>query len=125
VRELSETVGISRFALRALVRGGVLGSVPYGKSPSNVRLIPSEIFHFVEMLLTVATRGRGSAATRILLEDAVRRLAIRTPELLKPFIQAVMVKQIPLRVLSASPTRVEDVTLKLIDLQTWCLGLRG
>ena len=124
VRNLSQSIGLAGRALRVLAREGVLHSIPYGKGYWNVRLVPSEVFSLSSRLLSAASRGIGSIDRRILIDRAVLITCKHSPALVKPLVNALLQKTIPLRYMGDAPLIPGDLTLKLKDLRAWLKVMR-
>lgn len=119
VKELSRTIGLQVGALRALARHGVLQPTPYGRGLWNVRLTPSEVFLLATQLLSAASKGHLSSDRRILIDEAILRVARKTPSLLKLLIAALVERRIPIRFFGDEPTSPSELTIRQTDLQSW------
>ena len=119
VKELSKTLDFDARALRVLARSNVLLPTPYGKGYWNIRLTPLEVFVFADNLMRAASKGIASLDRRILIDDAILRISKHFPGLVKPLITALIQGEIPIRYFGRKPLSPSELTIKLIDLQSW------
>jgi len=125
VQELSRTLGISARSLRTLARNQVLLSTPYGPGHWNIRLPHLEVFAFASRLLSIAEKDETSLYCRISIDDAISRLSLRHPGLVKPLITSLLQGHIPLWFLGHLPISLAELAINPKDLHTWRKKMRA
>ena len=125
VQELSRTLGMDARSLRTLARNQVLLPTPYGKGKWNIRLSPSEVFALANGLLGIAKKREASLDGRISIDDAISRLSVRHPGLVKPLITALVQCHIPLWFFGHQPISFAELAINPIDLHNWRRKMRA
>lgn len=124
IQQLAQEIGVEPAALRALVRAGVISSVPVGAANWNVRLIPTEVFKFARALLDIAVRGRPNSAETLSISTALCRLRRRDPVLTAEFLRSVLSGRLRVRRFVASPITLHEISLREDEFTDWILSMR-
>lgn len=122
IQHVASEIGVEPAALRALVRAGVLNSIPVGAASWNFRLFPVEVFRFARALLDAAVRGRPATADTLSISTALCRLRRRDPVVTAEFIRAVLSGRLRVRRFVASPITLHEISLREDDFADWFLA---
>lgn len=118
-QNMSKSIGIDDQALRYLVKAKVLTSIQYGPAHWNYRIHPSEVFNLAQKIIDIAILRNEFETRRLKLDEAVVRLGIRAPQLLKPFVEDVCSGNLTISKDTLASVEMNQITVLYDDYLRW------
>jgi hypothetical protein len=118
-KEMALAVGITRGAMRALVKARVFQTIPFGRARYNIRLYPAEVFAYTAQLLSCARLRRGIDGEQLIFSSAVLRLCQRRNGTLQRFLSALLDGEIETSKVQRAVSQLDELMIDLGSLQRW------